>query len=1087
MANDISGPDSDTIKVWIEADKDAPAGCGRIMVSVATDGGEQQSIVASAIPFLSRILGVLSPSSPKVASNIAVSSKFAANDNVYWLGDDDRDGENGIFASDVDAATLANGETVVAWIGDDRHVHARLIDRDGAFSEVTGDTRIELNKLLADLGDAGQGGGPSQGRVKVSPLGSNGFSAFWLADFGLTAALMGKAFLSGITSAEAHEDNAGASGWSVKDIAPMALSPGAKSLAVRAQADGTLKVSVSEHGPGDDASAVNEFTVSLGASDDDGDAPVVLVAETPPEPAQGDAENELPLTDVRHGSGSPVLASHDGGAESSDAGTGAAGSDTSGADLSAGEGTQGQAIDLPDGIAPTLAGKLPPVVVVTPSGTSVLVQFKPGAEPGTTAIEFTKLGADGQPVLDADGAPQVTVVTENAITEDAEHPNLDLAPSVAATDDQVSFAWLEAVPRTETGGEAPVLAIKLQGYDSEGEAIADEPVTVVTTSDTVHSISDFQITYLHAPVAHASPPPQAVSEDANEAGAVAPEADAAPAPDGGDEAAGDDADQSGVTAEAANESDPPAASDTGTATSDEAPASEPAAAEEAPVSIQIAVVWVQNADDNGYGDIMGQRFGLVDDDNGHDNSGKGSGDDDDRGQSFVALGCDGSQGGDNDSAFSIGDDGSSSAGAVGRAPSVAGAGDNAIVVTWVQETSAGSGVEVVDGVVLNTDGGQVALHLDLSDLMPNGILKGTDPIVATDDRGDIVVSWLQTALSGGYDAAAAIYEYLSSGTWSVPGNVLLLSHFDDLPDALHVSITGGSDPEIVVAWQDDGRTITGEHFDLDGVATGEQFSYRADHHDDNSGSGSSSDDDFTAALLPDGQILVVYPSSETSDTGITALVVSVDVPAVDAPSADSASLDDSGAGGAESSSSSSDLPVAETSGPVPVAVADEDSDQIVINFSSGSSNSGSGSSGSSGSSSGESGSSGSGSGGSSGSSGGSGDDGSGDLYSSFASDGKSGSGGDDDDDRGSSSSGKGGGSGHDDASDNLIFVSGFGNDIADYVDEDHFFDDIATTGDPIADAFDALQFANALSDAGNLEVITFDASNVVVIRDFETL
>ena len=40
---------------------------------------------------------------------------------------------------------------------------------------------------------------------------------------------------------------------------------------------------------------------------------------------------------------------------------------------------------------------------------------------------------------------------------------------------------------------------------------------------------------------------------------------------------------------------------------------------------------------------------------------------------------------------------------------------------------------------------------------------------------------------------------------------------------------------------------------------------------------------------------------------------------------------------------------------------------------------------------------------------------------------------------------------------------------------------------PVADMFDALQFANALHDNGNGEVIVFEASNLVVIRDFETL
>ena len=82
----------------------------------------------------------------------------------------------------------------------------------------------------------------------------------------------------------------------------------------------------------------------------------------------------------------------------------------------------------------------------------------------------------------------------------------------------------------------------------------------------------------------------------------------------------------------------------------------------------------------------------------------------------------------------------------------------------------------------------------------------------------------------------------------------------------------------------------------------------------------------------------------------------------------------------------------------------------------------------------------------------------------------------------------GGGTGGDiSVGDNLIFVPGFGNDISDYVDEQQMFDEQAPSQDAIADAFDALQYANALNDSINMEVITFDATNVVVIRDFETL
>ena len=94
-----------------------------------------------------------------------------------------------------------------------------------------------------------------------------------------------------------------------------------------------------------------------------------------------------------------------------------------------------------------------------------------------------------------------------------------------------------------------------------------------------------------------------------------------------------------------------------------------------------------------------------------------------------------------------------------------------------------------------------------------------------------------------------------------------------------------------------------------------------------------------------------------------------------------------------------------------------------------------------------------------------------------------------------SSDGSGGGNGHDDGSglgggsssasnDNFYFAKGYGGDAV--VPEIHE-DAPAQDGDTIAEAFDALQFANALSATGNDDVIMFDTSNVVTIRSFNTM
>ncbi|MEQ1719113.1 MAG: hypothetical protein ABL907_24530 [Hyphomicrobium sp.] len=488
--------------------------------------------------------------------------------------------------------------------------------------------------------------------------------------------------------------------------------------------------------------------------------------------------------------------------------------------------------------------------------------------------------------------------------------------------------------------------------------------------------------------------------------------------------------------------------------------------------------------------------------------------------------------------------------------------------------------------MVNAQGGTALLAFDLTALMPAGVLKGTTPSITTSDAGDIVISWLQVDTDSGYDAAAAVYRHLGSGQWSVPTQAFLLSHFNDPPKGFSIALSGGDDPTITLTWKSGSRSITGETFDLDGVAAGDGFTHRSSDHSSNSDQGSTDTDlsGLGSAMAPDGTLIVVFTQNEGGDQSIGALVVTapdqhdssgkgdgeqtgdvavtvvIDLevarpPVIEEPasggegaqtsadavsSADPAAESDTGAtqivaaaavtadavgdavpGGSEtvepaivsSSSDGSQLsaeaghasgtssegceegeavsdhaapPVLAIWLPSQVAESDSDSDQIRF-VSNETSSDGSGSSGRGGSDHSEDRTAGHCTAADDGDdaeevrTGGERDDESdSDDCNGFSS--LSGS----NDNFGDSSSGVHGSSHFGrSAGESFLFVRGYGNEIADYHNETEIFEDAG--GEALPEVFDALQFANALSEAGNMEVMTFDASNIVMIRDFETL
>lgn len=1096
MANDFMGPGDFTgvgndaldsaandqvekTAAWIAPDKDAPPGCGRIMLTRSGAAENEPDPVASVpqgFAFLSKMFGILSPDSPQVVSNIAVKAKSAANDNVIWVGDEDADGDGGVYGSDVDAATLADGSSVIAWIGPDRVVHAKYYPADDAHGANAGDAAAraehvgQINALLADLGGAGQRAGNADGRVKVTGYGQGGVAALWIADFGFTAALMGKLYMLQQDPAgdeAAHSAAATTASWAVKDIPPVAVPRFASGISIDISDDGRVSVSYQSE-PGDGGSAfgvtIDTQIASGSASEDDvrgSDGGDMLA---PSAEASG--------LQVPQGSSAPVK---QGNADSAEAEAKEAADDEEAANGETEAGIdQGPAPD-DDMNAGTLAPELPdifaeveltgapvivagagdgvaqskPQVVVTPGGNPISLHVEPGTAPGTAVIKLTPLGSDGHPITNANGEAVVTIVTDHAVVADQEKPYLELNPSLAVVGEGVGVAFV-----TESGdGAQAVYQLNVQVFDAQGTAVSDTPTVVALASDHATSYSDFDVS--------------GVGGHAHSEGGEAQTSDDAQDSSSGDHQGGCD--------------------------------------------VQLAVVWVENANENGYGSIMGQRFGVVNRDGGDTDSGSsddnaGSGHSSDGGLVLVALGQDGSadvDGGGGDAAFHLSSE--TTEDVIGRAPQVSGCGDDDIAVAWVQESSPGSGVEVIAGAVMQASSGHALLAINLTGLINHGIVAGSEPTLLSDSNGDIVIGWVQSGNSGQYEAAVAIYRALEAGGWTVPDAATVLRTFESLPMNLDFGLQGGDDPTILLSWSGDRGRISGVYFDLDGTQDGSVFRIHAG--DDDIG---TADGDVSIAGLSNGQIVVVYTQADGDDTSIAAMVVQAG-PSSESPLSGGGSSDSTASDSSSTSASSSDLDPGSISSMIAMVVAtpseqetdncgsgdssdagpatglvvmDLESDLIRVFDSAGSYNSAV---------------SGSNSahespdwGTSSNSGTGSSNSGPGNHENAVAYDDGNdlrsgpGNGRDFSDDQGCDKEHLGGGgspgSGHD-GGDNLAIAAGYGNDVADYYEDEHVFD----VTEPIVDMFDALQFANALSENGNGEVIVFEASNLVVIRDFETL
>jgi hypothetical protein len=267
---------------------------------------------------------------------------------------------------------------------------------------------------------------------------------------------------------------------------------------------------------------------------------------------------------------------------------------------------------------------------------------------------------------------------------------------------------------------------------------------------------------------------------------------------------------------------------------------------------QLAAVWVESSNSSLYGTINVQRFAV---------NSPSEGD----AQALVALGADGTPEGNNDPVTLTYADGSL---VEGRDPKAAGLSDGDLAVIWVDECNPEEGDETIEGVVITQSSGTQDFRLNLTELMPGGVAKGTKPVLIAGPDGDLLVFWIEkgASKSDGYALKVAIYDMADSGSWIEPAAAIELRHFQEEVDYFSVTLAGTSQPELFVTWREDDsdKDLYGQRYSLDGQALAAPLEITK--------SSKSGTDTFGTAGLVDGKIMVVYTEQDGRDVDVKASV-----------------------------------------------------------------------------------------------------------------------------------------------------------------------------------------------------------------------
>ena len=374
---------------WIESPPGDTSGIGRIML---------QRVSVSALG---------KPIDPTAFA-------IAANDNATWVADLYGAGAVGCEPT---VAELTTGDTLVTWIGVDRHAHGRLYAPLDVHTVSPADDRSHepehaaVNAVLSDLGPVGAVSDGAR-RLQVAELRPGAFAVMWLAIGESGPLLRGSLFLTPAET-ERSDDQGGWIGYPLSDVrlphgfagrfsaaltdekgAVLQVSYAGPSGAVTVNLPSALDTAFAEDPAGREVDQP-DFADPTAAASQDRDAPAHMAPE--PEPA---GRPQL----VRGGSGVQPPDSH--------------------SDSAAMPAQTTEAIAANPSVYDSA-----PIVQPVQGGLAVEWQGANSAE-GTQQIKLTPRDVNGVP-----RGPEILVTDEAAA---------DVAPAIASLGDGVAAAYVNA-------------------------------------------------------------------------------------------------------------------------------------------------------------------------------------------------------------------------------------------------------------------------------------------------------------------------------------------------------------------------------------------------------------------------------------------------------------------------------------------------------------------------------------------------------------------------------------------------------------------------------------------------------------------
>lgn len=471
---------STTSAAWIDPASVTGTGAGRVMLNVGaapavTHNSTNAQQVAS--PFVLNLLEAL-----------------AANDNTIWVGSEN--GAGGAFGTYATAATLEDQGTIVAWIGEDRIIHAKFVPFEDPDVISIEENARTLQDRFANLGSAGLPYGSDNGRLAVVATARNTFTALWVADFGATAALMGKAFtfVDPHAYTETAEDSYGAGGHPVvvQSLPPVRIAGHIERFEAVRSNDGALTVITDVSGTGSEPATLTFAVVS-----NDGESPAIVAMD-----GQGYSDAPLLALDVVASQSDQALVSEEAGVNELPA------SDTREAQTlgEAPSSTGGPPSGEPSSVANTgavaeaIAGPAWTYVEGTGGSVSVIqlqnrveakLEYAPSERPGAVKLTLTISDGGGSP-----STPLTTVViADNALVQDAERPDLDVAPVLAGNAEDIAVLWVGV--KENGSNSAPLRTLQVTAVHPFADQSSDEAASVetITLAETTEALSDLDLAW----------------------------------------------------------------------------------------------------------------------------------------------------------------------------------------------------------------------------------------------------------------------------------------------------------------------------------------------------------------------------------------------------------------------------------------------------------------------------------------------------------------------------------------------------------------------------------------------------------------